>query len=107
MEGLKRLCEYTIAQVSFSPSFFFPLSKSFPSDGFLFFFSSFLQDITVENVSPMYELSIAFNATSLRQACIVFILEQFDQLSTRSWCVMNLQFSPLKETVYCFMTYIP
>ncbi|OIV92580.1 hypothetical protein TanjilG_07571 [Lupinus angustifolius] len=54
LEGLKRLCEYTIAQ-----------------------------DISLENVSSMYELSEAFNAISLRHACILFILEQFDRLSAR------------------------
>ncbi|XP_052188436.1 ARM REPEAT PROTEIN INTERACTING WITH ABF2 [Diospyros lotus] len=54
LEGLKRLCEYTIAQ-----------------------------DISLENVSSMYELSEAFHAMSLRHACILFILEQFDKLSAR------------------------
>ncbi|XP_068489941.1 ARM REPEAT PROTEIN INTERACTING WITH ABF2-like isoform X2 [Phaseolus vulgaris] len=54
LEGLKRLCEYTIAQ-----------------------------DISLENVSSMYELSEAFNAVPLRHACILFILEQFDKLSAR------------------------
>ncbi|XP_020233914.1 ARM REPEAT PROTEIN INTERACTING WITH ABF2 [Cajanus cajan] len=54
LEGLKRLCEYTIAQ-----------------------------DISLENVSSMYELSEAFNAISLKHACILFILEQFDKLSAR------------------------
>ncbi|RDY01205.1 Arm repeat protein with ABF2, partial [Mucuna pruriens] len=52
LEGLKRLCEYTIAQ-----------------------------DISLENVSSMYELSEAFNAISLRHTCILFILEHFDKLS--------------------------
>lgn len=52
LEGLKRLCEYTIAQ-----------------------------DISLENVSSMYELSEAFNAISLRHTCILFILEQFEKLS--------------------------
>ncbi|KAK3019607.1 hypothetical protein RJ639_005026 [Escallonia herrerae] len=52
LEGLKRLCEYAIAQ-----------------------------DISVENVSLMYELSEAFNAASLTQACVLFILENFDKLS--------------------------
>ncbi|KAK3018340.1 hypothetical protein RJ639_004752, partial [Escallonia herrerae] len=52
LEGLKRLCEYAIAQ-----------------------------DISVENVSLMYELSEAFNAVSLTQACVLFILENFDKLS--------------------------
>ncbi|KAJ0034740.1 hypothetical protein Pint_24860 [Pistacia integerrima] len=54
LEGLKRLCEYTIAQ-----------------------------DISLENVSSMYELSEAFNAISLRHTCVLFILEQFDKLSAR------------------------
>ncbi|EOY05612.1 PREDICTED: ARM REPEAT PROTEIN INTERACTING WITH ABF2 isoform X2 [Theobroma cacao] len=54
LEGLKRLCEYTIAQ-----------------------------DISLENVSSMYELSEAFHAISLRHTCILFILENFDKLSTR------------------------
>ncbi|XP_059438163.1 ARM REPEAT PROTEIN INTERACTING WITH ABF2-like [Corylus avellana] len=56
LDGLKRLCEYAIAQ-----------------------------DICVENVSMMYEFSEAFNAMSLRQACILFILEQFDKLSVKPW----------------------
>lgn len=54
LEGLKRLCEYTIAQ-----------------------------DISLENVSSMYELSEAFHAVSLRQACILFILEQYDKLCVK------------------------
>ncbi|KAH9682795.1 ARM REPEAT PROTEIN INTERACTING WITH ABF2 [Citrus sinensis] len=54
LEGLKRLCEYTIAQ-----------------------------DISLENVSSMYELSEAFHAISLRHTCILYIMEHFDKLSTR------------------------
>ncbi|KAJ6318587.1 hypothetical protein OIU76_014024 [Salix suchowensis] len=54
LEGLKRLCEYTIAQ-----------------------------DITLENIGSMYELSEAFHAISLRHRCILFILEQFDKLSDK------------------------
>ncbi|XAR57218.1 hypothetical protein NMG60_11025279 [Bertholletia excelsa] len=54
LEGLKRLCEYHIAQ-----------------------------DISLENVSSMYELSEAFHAISLRHTCILFIMEQFDKLSAR------------------------
>ncbi|WZZ38649.1 hypothetical protein YC2023_034908 [Brassica napus] len=53
LEGLKRLCEYTIAQ-----------------------------DVTLENIGSMYDLSEAFHAMSLRQACILFILEHFDKLSS-------------------------
>ncbi|XP_015888046.1 ARM REPEAT PROTEIN INTERACTING WITH ABF2 [Ziziphus jujuba] len=54
LEGLKRHCEYTIAQ-----------------------------DISLENVSSMYELSEAFNAMSLRHTCILFILEQYEKLSAK------------------------
>lgn len=54
LEGLKRLCECTIAR-----------------------------DISLENVSSMYELSEAFNAMSLRHTCIEFILQQFEKLSAR------------------------
>uniref|UniRef100_A0A7C8YL14 BTB domain-containing protein n=2 Tax=Opuntia streptacantha TaxID=393608 RepID=A0A7C8YL14_OPUST len=56
LEGLKRLCEYAIAQ-----------------------------DISVDNVMLMYELSEAYNAMSLRHSCILFILEQFDRLSSKPW----------------------
>ncbi|GFZ14125.1 ARM repeat protein interacting with ABF2 [Actinidia rufa] len=54
LEGLKRHCEYTIGK-----------------------------NISLENVSSMYELSEAFHAISLRHTCILFILEQFDKLSSR------------------------
>ncbi|TYH03874.1 hypothetical protein ES288_A09G253200v1 [Gossypium darwinii] len=60
LEGLKRLCEYTIAQ-----------------------------DISLENVSSMYELSEAFHAISLRHTCILFILEHFDKLSARPGFVVQ------------------
>ncbi|KAJ8431291.1 hypothetical protein Cgig2_026267 [Carnegiea gigantea] len=56
LEGLKRLCEYAIAQ-----------------------------DISIENIMLMYELSDAYNAMSLRHSCILFILEQFDRLSSKPW----------------------
>ncbi|KAL0389506.1 UNVERIFIED_CONTAM: arm repeat protein interacting with a, partial [Sesamum calycinum] len=62
LEGLKRLCEYAIAQ-----------------------------DISVENVSLMFELSEAFNALSLRHACIVFILEKFDKLCVMPWYCQLIQ----------------
>lgn len=41
----------------------------------------------MENVSLMYDLSEAFNAMSLRHACIFFILEKFDELSVLPWYV--------------------
>ncbi|KAG5514445.1 hypothetical protein RHGRI_035758 [Rhododendron griersonianum] len=62
LEGLKRLCEYAIAQ-----------------------------DISAENVSLMYELSESFNALSLKHACILFILEKFDKLSAMPWCSHLIQ----------------
>lgn len=54
LDGLKRLCEYTIAQ-----------------------------GITLDNISTMYELSEAFNAISLRHTCVSFVLQHFDEISTR------------------------
>ncbi|GAB2266576.1 hypothetical protein Dimus_001572 [Dionaea muscipula] len=54
LEGLKRLCEYTIAQ-----------------------------DMSLENVGNMYELSEAYHAVSLRHTCILFILERYEKLSAR------------------------
>ncbi|XP_072975795.1 ARM REPEAT PROTEIN INTERACTING WITH ABF2 isoform X2 [Typha angustifolia] len=54
LEGLKRLCEYSIAQ-----------------------------DVNLDNISSMYELSEAFHAMSLRHTCILFILEQFDKICMR------------------------
>ncbi|KAF3336904.1 ARM REPEAT PROTEIN INTERACTING WITH ABF2-like protein [Carex littledalei] len=54
LEGLKRLCEYTIAQ-----------------------------DVNLDNVSDMYELSEAFHAMSLRHTCILFVLGQFDKICTK------------------------
>ncbi|XP_019197531.1 PREDICTED: ARM REPEAT PROTEIN INTERACTING WITH ABF2-like [Ipomoea nil] len=68
LEGLKRLCEYAIAQ-----------------------------DISAENVSLMFELSEAFNALSLRNACILFILENFDKLSAMC-CFSDLIQRILPET---------
>ncbi|KAL4376071.1 hypothetical protein GQ457_02G003240 [Hibiscus cannabinus] len=56
LDGLKRLCEYTIAQ-----------------------------DVSVENVMLMLELAEAFNATTLREACLLFILEQYKKISTKPW----------------------
>ncbi|URE42097.1 BTB/POZ domain [Musa troglodytarum] len=54
LEGLKRLCEFAIAQ-----------------------------EVCVDNVSSVYELSEAFHAISLRHTWIMFILEQFEQINTR------------------------
>ncbi|KAK7242996.1 hypothetical protein RIF29_37778 [Crotalaria pallida] len=56
LEGLKRLCEYAISQ-----------------------------DISVEKFPHMYQLSEAFHATSLRHACILFMLEHFEKLIAKPW----------------------
>ncbi|KMZ74796.1 arm repeat protein interacting with abf2 [Zostera marina] len=54
LEGLKRLCEYSIAQ-----------------------------NVSLDNVTDMFELSESYNAMSLRHTCILFILEQFDKMSRK------------------------
>ncbi|KAF3791662.1 ARM REPEAT PROTEIN INTERACTING WITH ABF2 [Nymphaea thermarum] len=54
LEGLKRLCEYAIAQ-----------------------------DISVENVANIYELAEAFHAISLRHTCILFLLEHHEHMRDR------------------------
>ncbi|KAL3676603.1 hypothetical protein R1sor_026551 [Riccia sorocarpa] len=51
LEGLKRLCELTIAQ-----------------------------DLTIENVANVYDLAEAYHAVSLRHTCVLFIMEQHDQM---------------------------
>ncbi|XP_057438771.1 ARM REPEAT PROTEIN INTERACTING WITH ABF2-like [Lotus japonicus] len=56
LDGLKCLCEKAISQV-----------------------------ISVENVTIMYGMSEVYNATSLRNSCILFVLEQFDKLSAKPW----------------------
>uniref|UniRef100_A0A0D6QYQ3 BTB domain-containing protein n=1 Tax=Araucaria cunninghamii TaxID=56994 RepID=A0A0D6QYQ3_ARACU len=53
LEGLKRLCEYAIAQ-----------------------------DLTVENFANVYDLAEAYHATSLRHTCVLYFLEQHEQMST-------------------------
>ncbi|XP_058748626.1 ARM REPEAT PROTEIN INTERACTING WITH ABF2-like isoform X1 [Vicia villosa] len=56
LDGLKRICESVISK-----------------------------DISVENVSLMYVMSDTYNATTLKYSCILFILEQFDNLSSKPW----------------------
>ncbi|KAI9117470.1 hypothetical protein K1719_011636 [Acacia pycnantha] len=56
LDGLKRSCECVIAQ-----------------------------DISLGNVSRLYEVSESMNALSLRRACILFLLEQFDKLRVKHW----------------------
>lgn len=52
----------------------------------------------MESVSLMFELSEAFNALTLRNACILFILEKFDQLSVMPWYVLD--FSILNYIIF-------
>ncbi|PWA58123.1 ARM REPEAT PROTEIN INTERACTING WITH ABF2 [Artemisia annua] len=56
LDGLKRLCEYTMAQ-----------------------------NIKADNLALMYDLSETSNAVSLRNACILFVLEQFNELHSKPW----------------------
>ncbi|KAH1077999.1 hypothetical protein GLYMA_19G156400v4 [Glycine max] len=56
LDGLKRICEYAIAQ-----------------------------EISEENVSLLYKMSEDFNATSLKHSCILFMLEKFDKLRSEPW----------------------
>ncbi|RID73315.1 hypothetical protein BRARA_B00471 [Brassica rapa] len=62
LEGLKRLCEYTIAQ-----------------------------DICVENIPFMYDLADTFNASALRRACTLFVLEHYTKLSSELWFPMFIK----------------
>ena len=57
------------------------------------------KDISLENVSSMYELSEAFHAISLRHTCILFILEQFSKLSSRPGYV-SLSVSSIYVAIY-------
>ncbi|XP_056175211.1 ARM REPEAT PROTEIN INTERACTING WITH ABF2-like [Syzygium oleosum] len=54
VEGLKRLCERAIGQ-----------------------------ELSMETISTIYELSNDFHATSLKHSCILFILEHFDEFRSR------------------------
>ncbi|GKE18972.1 ARM repeat protein interacting with ABF2 [Tanacetum coccineum] len=56
LDGLKRLCEYTMAR-----------------------------DINADNLALMYDLSETYNVASLRNACILFVLKQFDKLHSELW----------------------
>ncbi|KAF8050925.1 hypothetical protein N665_1854s0008 [Sinapis alba] len=62
IEGLKRLCEYTIAQ-----------------------------DICVDNIPIMYDLADTFNASALRRACTLFVLEHYTKLSSEIWFPMFIK----------------
>ncbi|WVZ05548.1 hypothetical protein V8G54_018894 [Vigna mungo] len=56
LDGLKRICECAI-----------------------------VQEISLENVVQLYKMAEDFNATSLGNACILFMLEKFDVLSREPW----------------------
>ncbi|GKD91512.1 hypothetical protein Tco_1367019, partial [Tanacetum coccineum] len=42
--------------------------------------SQWTEDIKADNLALMYDLSETYNAVSLRNACDLFVLEQFDKL---------------------------
>ncbi|XP_013607416.1 PREDICTED: ARMADILLO BTB ARABIDOPSIS PROTEIN 1-like [Brassica oleracea var. oleracea] len=62
IEGLKRLCEYTIAQ-----------------------------DICVDNIPLMYDLADTFNASAVRRACTLYVLEHYTKLSSETWFPMFIK----------------
>ncbi|KAF6135107.1 hypothetical protein GIB67_040418 [Kingdonia uniflora] len=73
LEGLKRLCEYAIAQ-----------------------------DVSLDNVSSMYELSESFHAMSLRHTCVLFILEHFNKLNERQgFSQLILRITPEIRNYFC------
>lgn len=88
LEGLKRLCEYSIAQVGicvYLVLIFFSKLCTYSGHSKKVQVSRFSQVVNLDNIYSMYELSEAYNAVSLRQTCILFILEHFDKTRTRPW----------------------
>lgn len=81
------------------------LSRWVLQNGLLINLLHLIQDISLENVSSMYELSEAFNAMSLRHTCILFILEQFEKLSARPGYMLN-QSSMLNFFFFLFQIYV-
>ncbi|KAE8703724.1 ARM REPEAT PROTEIN INTERACTING WITH ABF2 [Hibiscus syriacus] len=81
LDDLKRLCEYTIAQVCMFYCDISTTDYESPKKNHritcLF--------VSVDNVMVMNALAEAFNATTLREACLLFILEQFEGISTKPW----------------------
>ena len=48
-----------------------------------------VQDICVENIPFMYDLADTFNASALRRACTLFVLEHYTKLSSELWYAKN------------------
>lgn len=93
LDGLKRICESVISEVGQELSFTVAFISFIFVEFLMVYFNIvkfFLQDISVENVSLMYMMSDTYNATSLKYSCILFILEQFDKLSSKPWYVYIL-----------------
>ncbi|XP_048136079.1 ARM REPEAT PROTEIN INTERACTING WITH ABF2-like [Rhodamnia argentea] len=68
IEGLKRLCESAVAQ-----------------------------EISMETISTIYELSEDFHATSLRHSCVLFILEHFHEFRHRYSHLMQGTVSAIRD----------
>jgi len=83
LEGLKRLCEYTIAKVIWKSILSF-MFKPLIIYNLTIYILAVLQDVNLDNVSDMYDLSEAFHAVSLRHTCILYILEHFNKICTRA-----------------------
>lgn len=50
----------------------------------------FLQDICVDNIPFMYDLADTFNASALKRACTLFVLEHFTTLNSQLWYAKSL-----------------
>jgi hypothetical protein len=93
LEGLKRLCEYTIAKVIYkihSLVVFKSLIRYYIVQH-NYIILAVLQDVNLDNVSDMYDLSEAFHAVSLRHTCILYILEHFNKICTRTGYFLSPQ----------------
>jgi hypothetical protein len=89
LEGLKRLCEYTIAKV-IGKSILSFVFKQLIIYNLTKYILAVLQDVNLDNVSDMYDLSEAFHAVSLRHTCILYILEHFNKICTRAGYFLSL-----------------
>lgn len=50
-----------------------------------------LQDICVGNIPFMYDLADTYNASALRRACTLFVLEHYTKLSSELWYATKKQ----------------
>lgn len=57
---------------------------------FLIRWTLLVQEICLDNIPEMYELADTFNASALRRACTLFVLEHFTKLSSQLWYAKSL-----------------